>query len=70
MTSAVRNILAQIDSLDEAQQEELQAALRLRAVEQFERQAQAERERFAAEGLTEEDIDRAVHEVRYGKKRP
>lgn len=68
MTTAVKNILAQIDTLDEAQQEELDHALRLRDRDRWERLAEVERRRSAAEGLTEADIDRACAEERYGKK--
>ena len=68
MTSAVQNILAQIDRLDDAGQEELRAALRLRSRTQWERLAEVERARSAAEGITEADIDRAVNDFRYGTK--
>jgi len=68
MTTAVQDILAQIDRLDDAGQEELRAALRLRSRAQWERLAEVERARSAAEGITEADIDRAVHDVRYGTK--
>lgn len=68
MTAAVENILAQIDRLDKAQQEELQAALRLRARAEWNRLVEPERRRSVAEGITEDDIDRAVADVRYGKK--
>ena len=68
MTSAVQDILAQIDRLDAAGQEELRAALRLRSRAHWERLAEVERARSAAEGITEADIDRAVNDVRYGTK--
>ena len=68
MTTAVQEILAQIDRLDEAGQEELRAALRLRSRAQWEGLAEIERARSAAEGITEADIDRAVMDVRYGTK--
>jgi hypothetical protein len=66
MTDAVLDILARIDRLDDSAQEELQAALRLRARTQWERLAEVERARSAAEGLSEVDIDHAVHDLRYG----
>jgi hypothetical protein len=66
MTDAVQDILARIGRLDDTAQAELQAALRLRARNQWERLAEAERARSAAEGVTEADIDRAVRDVRYG----
>jgi hypothetical protein len=66
MTDAVLDILARIDRLDDTAQEELQAALRLRARTQWERLAEVERAQSAAEGITEAEIDRAVHDVRYG----
>jgi hypothetical protein len=66
MTDAVQDILAQIDRLDDTARKELQAALRLRARAQWERLAEVERARSAAEGITEADIDRAVLDVRYG----
>jgi hypothetical protein len=68
MTTAVQEILAQIDRLDAAGQEELRAALRLRSRSQWERLAEVERARSATEGITEADIDRAVNDVRYGTK--
>ena len=68
MTTVVQDILAQIDRLDDAGQEELRAALRLRSREHWERQAAVERARSAAEGITEADVDRAVNDVRYGTK--
>lgn len=68
MTTAVQDILAQIDRLDDAGQEELRAALRLRSRAQWERLAEIERARSAAEGITEADIDRAVMDIRYGTK--
>jgi F0F1-type ATP synthase membrane subunit b/b' len=68
MNANVQDILAQIDRLDEAGREELQAALRLRSRAQWERLAEVERARSMAEGITEEDIDRAIDDVRYGKK--
>jgi hypothetical protein len=68
MTTAVKDILAQIDRLDAAGQEELRAALRLRSRAQWEGLAEVERAQSAAEGITEADIDRAVHDVRYGTK--
>jgi hypothetical protein len=68
MTAAVQNILAQIDRLDDAGQEELRAALRLRSRARWERLAEIERARSAAEGVTEADISRAVNDVRYGTK--
>jgi hypothetical protein len=68
MTTAVKNILAQIATLNEAEREELQAELRLQAFEEFERLVEPERRRIAAEGLTDDDVDRAVAEIRYGKK--
>jgi len=67
MNTLVRDILAQIDRLDEAGREELQAALRLRSRAEWERLAAAERARSAAEGINEDDIDRAMNDVRYGK---
>jgi hypothetical protein len=67
MTAAVQDILTQIDRLDEAGREELRAALRLRARADWERLAEAERARSAADGITEADIDRAVNDVRYGE---
>jgi hypothetical protein len=67
MNATVQDILAQIDRLDEAGREELQAALRLRSRAQWERLAEVERARSAAEGVTEDDIDRAVNDIRYGK---
>ncbi len=67
MTTAVRDILLKIDQLDECGREELRMALRLRSRAEWERLAAPERERSAAEGTSEEDIDRAVHDVRYGK---
>jgi hypothetical protein len=70
MNASIQNILAQIDSLDEAAREELQAELRLRAWKRWEQIAEVERERSVAEGITEADIDRAVEEVRYGVKTP
>jgi hypothetical protein len=66
MTDAVQDILAQIDRLDDRAREELQAALRLRARTQWERLAEVERSRSAADGITEDDINHAVHDVRYG----
>jgi hypothetical protein len=66
MTSAVQDILAQIDRLDDIGREELQTALRLRARVQWERLADVERAQSAAQGITEADIDRAVRDVRYG----
>jgi len=68
MNATVQDILAQIDRLDETGREELRAALRLRSREQWERLAEPERARSAAEGLTEDHIDSAVNDVRYGKK--
>jgi hypothetical protein len=68
MTTVVQDILAQIDRLDDAGQEELRAALRLRSREHWERLAEIERARSAAEGITEADVDRAVNDVRYGTK--
>jgi hypothetical protein len=68
MTATVREILARIDRLDEIEQEELRAALRLRSRAQWERLAENERRQSAKEGLTDEGINRAVQEVRYGKK--
>jgi hypothetical protein len=68
MNTAVQDILAQIDQLDAAGQEELRAALRLRSRAQWERLAEVERARSAADGITEADIDRAVNDVRYGTK--
>jgi hypothetical protein len=68
MTNAVQNILAQIDRLDDAGQEELRVALCLRSRAQWERLAEVERARSAAEGVTEADIDGAVDDVRYGTK--
>jgi hypothetical protein len=68
MTTAVQEILAQIDRLDDDGREELQAALRMRARVQWERLAEVERAQSAAEGVTEADIDRAVRDVRYGTK--
>ena len=41
--------------------------LRLRARAEWERLAEAERARSAADGVTEADIDRAVDDIRYGK---
>lgn len=70
MTTAVQNILDQIRRLDPAEREALDDALRLEEYRNFQRLAEAERAKFAAQGLTEEDIDRAVAEVRYGKKTP
>jgi hypothetical protein len=70
MSTAVREILAQIDQLDDAGQEELRAELRLRSRILWERAADIERKRSAAEGITAEDIDSAVDEIRYGKKTP
>jgi hypothetical protein len=64
MTTAVREILAQIDRLDNAGLEELNAALSLRSRARWERLAEVERARSAADGITEVDIDRAVQEVR------
>ena len=68
MTTAVQDILAQVDRLDEVGQEELRAALRLRSRAQWERLAEGERARSMAEGITEADIERAVMDVRYGTK--
>ena len=68
MTTAVQEILAQIDRLDDAGQEELRAALRLRSRAHWERFAEVERARSVAEVVTEADIDRAVGDIRYGKK--
>jgi hypothetical protein len=68
MSNAVQDILAKIDRLDEAEQEELRAALKLRAYAIWEKSAEAERRRSADEGINEEDIQRAVNEVRYGKQ--
>jgi hypothetical protein len=68
MTTAVLDILAQIDQLDDAGLEELHAALRLRSRARWERIADVERARSAAEGITEADIESAVHDVRYGTK--
>jgi hypothetical protein len=68
MTTAVQDILAQINRLDAAGQEELRAALRLRSRAQWERLAEVERAQSAAEGITEADIDHAVNDVRYGTK--
>ncbi len=68
MTTAVQDILAQIDRLDDVGQEELRAALRLRSRAQWERLAEVERSRSAAEGVTEADVLRAVNDVRYGTK--
>ena len=67
MTSVVQNILAQIDTLNAAEQEELKAELRVRAYREWEKAVEVERARSVAEGLTEEDINRACAEVRYGK---
>ena len=66
MTPAVQSILAQIETLSEQEREELEAELRLRAYREFEKLAEGERARSRAEGLTDEDIDRACAEVRYG----
>lgn len=68
MSTGVQEILAQIDRLDEAGLAELDAALRLRARGRWEKHAAAERRRSATEGIGEEDIQRAVDEVRYGPK--
>ena len=68
MTTVVQDILVQIDRLDDAGQEELRAALRLRSRGHWERLAEVERARSAAEGITEADVDRAVNDVRYGTK--
>jgi hypothetical protein len=68
MTTAVQEILAQIDRLDSAGQEELRAALRLRSRTQWEQSAEVERARSDADGITEGDIDRAVNDVRYDTK--
>jgi hypothetical protein len=68
MTTDVQDILAQIDRLDDAGQEELRAALRLRSRMHWEQAAEIERARSAAEGITEADIDRAVDDVRYDTK--
>jgi hypothetical protein len=46
----------------------LRAALRLRSRGHWERLAEIERARSAAEGITEADVDRAVNDVRYGTK--
>lgn len=67
MTTAVQDILTRIEQLDESGWEELRLALRLRSRSVWERLAAPERVRSAAEGITEEDIDRAVDDVRYGK---
>jgi hypothetical protein len=68
MTTAVQDILAQIDRLDDAGREELQAAIRLRSRAHWEPLAEVERARSAAEGITEADIDLAVNDIRYGTK--
>lgn len=70
MSSAVQNILSQIDRLDEADQAELRAALTERARAGWKKLADTERKRSEIEGLTEEDIQRAVDDVRYGGKGP
>jgi hypothetical protein len=69
MSSTVREILDQIDRLDESQQEELRTALRLRSRAQWEKLAEDERQRTAGQGISEPEVDAAVAEVRYGKKR-
>ena len=74
MTQALNDILAKIDSLDETEEEIVQAALRLRAWRRFQRVADAERAKVLPPGITEDEVDRmvdeAVHEIRYGTKKP
>ena len=74
MTAAVKNILAQIDTLNEREREELEAELRLRAYLEWDKLVDVERARSRAEGLTEAEVDRlvdeAVHEIRYGANKP
>jgi len=50
--------------LDEVEQVELRDALRLSCYKKWERLAEGERRRSALEGITEEDIQRAVDERR------
>jgi hypothetical protein len=64
MNTAVRDILEQIDRLDDAGREELRAILRLQSRAQWEQLAEAERACSRAEGVSEQDIDRAVNDVR------
>ena len=68
MNTAVQDILARIDRLGKAEQEELRAELKLRAYAVWEKLAEAERQRSKPEGLDEDDVQRAVDEVRYGKR--
>jgi hypothetical protein len=68
MSGAVQEILARIDQLDEAEQEELHHALQVRSRAQWEQLAAIERRRSADEGISEEDVDRAVDEIRHVKK--
>jgi hypothetical protein len=74
MTQALKDILAQIDLLEETEEEVVQAALRLRAWRRFQRLAEVERARMLPPGITEAEVDRlvdeAVHEIRYGTKKP
>jgi hypothetical protein len=73
MTQALKDILAQIDLLEEPEEEVVQAALRLRAWRRFQRLAEAERAKVLPPGITEAEVDRlvdeAVHEIRYGTKK-
>ena len=69
MSSRVKAILSQIDQLGEADQADLEAALKSRARAKFEELAAPQRRRSTKEGITEDDIQRAVDEVRYGRKR-
>jgi hypothetical protein len=70
MGASVREILAQIDQLDDAGQEELRAALRARSRDEWRKLAEPERRRSASEGLQEDAVQRAVDEIRYGPKSP
>ncbi|MBC7784258.1 MAG: hypothetical protein H7144_10495 [Burkholderiales bacterium] len=68
MNAAVLNILAQIELLDEAADAELRAALQTRSRTKYEKIANVERSRSSAQGVTEDDIDQAVDDIRYGKQ--
>lgn len=74
MTKALKDILAQIDHLEEGEEEVVLAELRLRAWRRFERLADAERAKMLPPGITEAEVDRlvdeAVREIRYGTNKP
>jgi hypothetical protein len=68
MSTVVQAILDQIDRLDEAGQEELRAALRLRSYSEWAKLAEVEWQRSAADGIKEEEVQQAVDELRCGGK--